>query len=254
MGHAASAGIMRWDANRHVRPSAPHLLVGRRPCDPRRRQHGKGPRGPAYRAVRRATLTTLAVAIGMLALVAGVAFGLQAVTLGRQDRERLLVAATVGGLNAYHAANAVVTIGGHTFAERCTQTWVHRVRSDTVVGGGEVLRELRNVLVHSGPVAVERFELAGCPRSLGAWIAMQLNHGGPLVVTPVRFAGKRLLLVSFPGSQMKLQLIVRRLGGLPVGLRFAGRTVHGQSRVSYPRAHALVPVAWRRGGSAGDVA
>jgi hypothetical protein len=197
--------------------------------------------------MRRASLTTLAVAAGTLALIAGSGFAIQAATLGRPGRGPDLVVSAVAHLVDYHGSTGTITIDGRSLTETCTQRWHRSDRVATVeLGNGATLREVGTRLLDQGDVEVDEFELAGCPRPLTHWLATQLNRGRSPTVSPVVMFGERVYRVAFPGSRLKLDLYVSRRHCFPVGLRISGHGISGVSKLSYGQA-SRSSLTWPRG-------
>jgi hypothetical protein len=193
--------------------------------------------GTASLAMRRAALTTLAVAAGTLALIAGSGFAIQAATLGRPGRGPDLVVSAVAHLVAYHGSTGTITIDGHSLSETCTQRWYRSGRVATVqLGNGETLRELGTRLPERSRIEVDELELAGCPRPLTHWLASQLNRGSAPTVSAVTVFGQHVYRVAFPGSKLKLDLYISRRHSFPVGLRISGHGISGVSELSYGQA------------------
>jgi hypothetical protein len=184
--------------------------------------------------VKGARLRTLAVAALTLAAVVGAAFALQAGALGRESMDAVLVVKMVGRLEVYRGSQAAITLQGRRLNAVCVQTWRSGKRDATVrVAGGPTLRELGNKLVSTTPLAVDEFELAGCPHALAKYLVSLLNRGLPIVVSPTRVDGLKLDAVWFRGAALKLRIYVTRRGGFPVALGIHGGGLWGTSEVRF---------------------
>lgn len=184
--------------------------------------------------MRRAALTTLAVAGATLAIVAGSGFAIQVAALGRPGRDPLLVVRAIAHLVEFHGSTGTITIQGQQMSESCTQTWLRRSRTATVrLGDGQTLREIGTRLVETGALSVDEFELAGCPRPLTRWLASQINKGARVQVRPARVFGRRVYRLAFPTSQLKLDVYVTRRDAFPIALGIAGDGIAGISELTY---------------------
>jgi len=190
--------------------------------------------------MRNASARTAAVTLACLAVVVGVGFAVQAAILGRAEKNPTLVARTVAGLLHFHVSRATMIVNGKHLSTVCTERW-HGAEpiATVVVAGGPKLVEIGNHLVTTSKLAVDEFELAGCPRPLRKWLATQLNRGATLDIAPTRQDGKPVLGVGIPGSELGLKLFVTRSGLFPVALSIHGGGVWGASELSYGAAPAL---------------
>jgi transposase len=194
-------------------------------------------RPPPRRPSGRANLArTLASAATVIACLIGVSFGLQALSLVRADPTSKLAVEAVAKLEDYHDARARIVVNGIRLEAVCVQGWDGRRHVATVkLSDGHTLIEVGEKLVNSGPLAEGEFELAGCPRALTRLLADALRNGDPLRLAPTRFRGVRAYRLSFPGSSIKLSLVIPRRGGLPLALGFDGPLVRGSSQLGYGR-------------------
>lgn len=159
---------------------------------------------------------------------------MQVAVLGRPSRTSLLVSRVAFRLVHYHRSRATITIDGKHLSAVCTQEWEGRHRVAVVrLDNGQTLREIGGKLLHAGSLALDEFDLAGCPRPLTKWLADQLNTGKSIDVRPVRIDGRPVYAVSFPSSVPRLSLVVSRPGGLPTMLIITGRDIRATARVRY---------------------
>lgn len=184
--------------------------------------------------MRWAGLRTLAAVFVTLAAVVGGGFALQVAVLGRPSSTSLLVARVAFKLVQYHRSRSTITINGKHLSAVCTQQWQGRHRVAVVrLDNGQILREIGNKLSQAGSLAIDEFDLAGCPRPLIKWLGDQLDTGKSIDVRPLRIDGKPVYAVSFPSSEPKLSLVVTRPGGLPTMLSITGGDIRATARVSY---------------------
>lgn len=189
---------------------------------------------------RSGPLWTAAAALSVLAGLVGVSFGIQALSLGRADTSSHLVVEAVAKLEHYHRSRTLMLVNGIRLSSVCIQGWEGRERVATVrLSDGVTLREVGDKLVSTGPLVEAEFELAGCPHALTKLLAETIRNGDAVRLSSTRYRGSPAYRVSFPGSAIKLSLVLPRRGGLPLALGFEGPSVKGSSRVGYGTAVAL---------------
>jgi len=181
-------------------------------------------------------LKILAAAVAVLALVAGVTFGLLRLLIPRPGEARVEAAELSGRLMAFHRTFAVEQIGKLTFVVTCQDSLVRDGRRQP----GEVLvipHDSRLIdangdidVVAGGHrrLALEQFLLAGCPRAL----AEKLRHDLLARAVTLRADGRHLVL-DFSAREQRLSLVLSRPGSLPVQLVVAVRGISGTSVVHF---------------------
>jgi hypothetical protein len=181
--------------------------------------------------VRRGGLRTLLAAGATLAAVIAGAFALQAFALGRPNPTRLIIAAVVGKLNAFHEARTRIVLAGERERSICLQNWHNHVRTAQVwFDNGSMLRDVIGVKTHfPSKRAMDEFILAGCPRPLSEWITRQLGRGEPIVFRDVRVGATHVYLVRFRGAQLGLRLYISPKLSLPIRLALQGDGLVGAS-------------------------
>jgi hypothetical protein len=179
-------------------------------------------------------LRTILVAAACLAAVVTLGFSLQAEALGRPDRARLALVQTLHRLTEYHYSQATLELDGRRYSASCVDHWRTRTRvADVVVDGRRVLPEVDNRLRRTGLVAEGQFDLAGCPRPLGIWLATELVENAAVRLVAARADGTRVIELRLPSARPPLDLYVALRTHLPVELTLAGRRLRGTSDVSY---------------------
>jgi hypothetical protein len=192
--------------------------------------------------VERPRFRTLLGAAATLAVIAGVCFVVQAAALGQATGNELLAAKVVGSLVGYHESETMMVINGARETSVC-----HDARNDqgqrekVVLDGRFTLLKVGDNLLEPGKRALVEFELAGCPRALGDWLAAQLNQGKRVRIHMVRLDGRRLYSLRVPSAGLGLELFVSPRNELPVTLHISGPGVHGASFVHYGAPPARVP-------------
>jgi len=189
-------------------------------------------------------LASGATAAGLAALLAGAAFGLQAVALPRPTRGQLIAAKTLRWLNRQDAIKSVALVRGRPVSSVCInaivgplQTSRHRLKGSLLITGRRQLVETRfasfrvgsTLHEEDGPLPAIRAALAGCPRTLGRRIGRFLDDRAAVGVDRVALKGARLLRLSFRRGRSGLFLIVEARTFVPVAVRIA----RGRSGWSY---------------------
>jgi hypothetical protein len=209
------------------------------------------PSKQAGEQVKHGVARTAVAALASLAAVVAVGFGIQAASLGREDHDPVLVAQTVARLLPYHISRARMIVNGEHLSTVCTERWHDQRRVVTVaVSDGPTLVEVGNNLVQTSKLAVDEFELAGCPRPLRKWLATQLNRGAPLQIRATRHDGKAVLGIAVTGSKLGLKVFVTRSSRFPVALSIHGGGISGSSEVRYGTATAPPSTQTARSGRA----
>lgn len=191
-------------------------------------------RRPGGRTDARAAARTLGAALALLVLVVGVGFAVQVAGLGRGAHNSMLLARTERALLPYRNSHASIVLAGKHLQSSCSARYQGHRRVTTVsIAGGPRLLEIGNNLVKTDKLAVDEFELAGCPRALRKWIATELKRGSPVLVSKARRAGKPVYAMRVAGSKLGLELFVTRGGFFPVALAIEGGGLSGTSEVHY---------------------
>ena len=192
----------------------------------------------------RVALASGATAAGLAALLAGAAFGLQAIALPRPTGGQLIAAKTLRWLNRQEAIDSVALVRGRPVSSLCINAIVgplgrsrHLLKGSLVITGRRQLVETRFTSFRVGPTLREedgplpsiRAALAGCPRALGRRIGRFLDDRTAVGVNRVAFHGVRLLRLSFRRGRSALFLIVEARTFVPVAVRIA----RGRSGWSY---------------------
>lgn len=90
-------------------------------------------------------------------------------------------------------------------------------------------------MVQKGVLALDEFELVGCPQSLADWLAGRLNRGEQIGLRPGRANGKPVYRLRVQSAQARFLLYLTRPGELPTGLAIAGPGMLGISEVKLGR-------------------
>jgi hypothetical protein len=177
-----------------------------------------------------------ATAAGLAALLAGAAFGLQAVTLPRPSRGQLIAAQTMRWLTGQHAVKSVALVRGRQVSSVCVNATIgplgrkrHRLHGSLVVTGRRRFVETRfasfrlgsTLREEDGPLPAIRAVLAGCPRALERRIGRFLDERAPVLAKRVFLHGEWMLRLSFRRRHSRLFLIVAPETFAPVAVRIA---------------------------------
>jgi hypothetical protein len=188
----------------------------------------------------RVALASGATAAGLAAVLAGAAFGLQAVTLPRPSRGQLVAAKTLRWLNRQDAVESVALVRGHPVSSVCINAIVgplgrkrRPLQGSLLITGHRRLVETRftsfqigsTLREEDGPLPAIRAALAGCPRTLGRRIGRFLNDRAVVDVKRVVLGGAPLLRLSFRRYESGLFLLVEPRTFAPVAVRIARRGV-----------------------------
>jgi hypothetical protein len=186
----------------------------------------------------RMALASGASAAVLAALLAGAAFGLQAVALPRPTRGQLIAAKTLRWLNRQDAVESVALVGGRRVSSVCIDATVgplgrsrHRLAGSLLMTGRRRLVETRfasyrlgsTLREEDGPLPAIRAALAGCPRVLGRRIGRFLNDRAPVGVKRFVRGGAQLLRLSFRFRESGLLLLVDQRTSAPVAVRIERR-------------------------------
>jgi hypothetical protein len=179
-------------------------------------------------------LKTLLVAAVTLSLIGGGGWGLQALTLARPSRAQLELVQTLHALTDFRGSQATLEVDGRRYRALCTQHWYPDGRvSRVVLDPVSVLTEVGTVLLHKGALASGEFELAGCPRPLGDWLASELVHGASVKFKTVTRGGAVQHELELRPRTLPIVLYVSGATDLPVHLRLTASGVQGTSTVHY---------------------
>ncbi len=175
-----------------------------------------------------------ATAAGLAAMLAGAAFGLQAVTLPRPSGDQLIAAQTLRWLTAQHAIKSTRLVRGHRVSSVCVNATIgpldghpQRLHASLLVTGRRRLVETRfasfrlgsTIREEDGPLPSIRAVLAGCPRALGRRIGRFLDDRALVRTRHVFFRGAPMLRLSFRHGHSRLLLIVNPQTFAPVAVR-----------------------------------
>jgi hypothetical protein len=206
----------------------------------------------------RVGLASAATAAGLAVVLAGAAFGLQAVALPRPTQGQLIAAKTLRWLNRQEAVESVAVVRGQRVSSVCTNATVgplgrsrHWLTASLLVTGRRRLVETRfasyrlgsTLREQDGPLPAIRAALAGCPRVLGRRIGRFLNDRAPVGVERIVLGGTRLLRLSLRLSDTGLLLLVDGRTSALVAVRIEHRGT-GWSYLA-PAAHDLARPALR---------
>jgi hypothetical protein len=194
-----------------------------------------------------------ATAAGLAALLAGAAFGLQAVTLPRPSHDQLLAAKSLRWLTAQHAIKSTALIRGGRVSSICVNATIgplpaypKRLHASLVVTGRRRLVESRfasfrlgtTVREEDGPLPTIQAVLAGCPRALGRRIGRFLDDRAPVRAERVFLRGATMLRLSFARGDSRLLVIVDPRTFAPVAVRIP-RLRTGWSYLARPKGRDL---------------
>jgi hypothetical protein len=186
----------------------------------------------------RVGLASGATAAGLAAVLAGAAFGLQAVALPRPTQGQLIAAKALRWLNRQEAVESVAVVRGQRVSSVCINASVgplgrnrHRLNGSLLITGRRRLVETRfasyrlgsTLREQDGPLPAIRAALAGCPRVLGRRIGRFLNDRAPVGVKQVVRSGAQLLRLSFRLRDTGLFLLVDPRTLAPVAVRIERR-------------------------------
>jgi hypothetical protein len=175
-----------------------------------------------------------ATAAGLAALLAGAAFGLQAVALPRPSGDQLLAAQSLRWLTAQRAIKSTRIVRGQRVSSVCVnarigplQGYPKPLRASLLVTGRRRLVETRfasfrlgsTLREEDGPLATIRAVLAGCPRALGRRIGRFLDDRAPVRAKRVVLRGAPMLRLYFQHGNSRLVLIVDPPTFAPVAVR-----------------------------------
>jgi len=175
-----------------------------------------------------------ATAAGFAALLAGAAFGLQAVTLPRPSDNQLLAARTLHWLTAQNAIKSTAFVGGERVSSICVNATIgplpaypERLHASLLVTGRRRLVETRfasfrlgsTMREEDGPLPTVRAVLAGCPRALGRRIGRFLDDRAPVHAERVFLRGATMLCLAFRQGDSRLLVIVNPRTFAPVAVR-----------------------------------
>jgi len=179
-----------------------------------------------------------ATAAGLAALLASVAFGLQAVTLPRPSRAQLIAAETLRWLTRQDAVESVALVRGRPVSSFCVNATVgpfagssHPLNASLLITGRRRLVDTRfasfrlgsTLREEDGPRATIRAVRAGCPRTLQRWIGRFLDNRVPVCAKRVDLHGMLKLRLFFGCPGRGLLLIVQPRTFVPVAIRIAGQ-------------------------------
>lgn len=194
-----------------------------------------------------------ATATGLAALLAGAAFGLQAVTLPRPSHDQLLAAKTLRWLTAQHAIKSTALIRGGRVSSICVNATIgplpaypNRLHASLLVTGRRRLVETRfasfrlgtTLQEEDGPLPTIHAVLAGCPRALGRRIGRFLDDRAPVRAERVFLRGATMLRLAFEQSDSRLLVIVNPRTFAPVAVRIP-RLSTGWSYLARPERRDL---------------
>jgi hypothetical protein len=175
-------------------------------------------------------LRALVVAGGLLAILAGGEWALQAVALGRPAAAELELVRTLRALSDVHRSQATLELDGRRYRAVCNQAWYpHRRIAQVVTARLGVVTQVGDRLPVVGPLEAGAFELAGCPRPLLELLSKELAKGA--TVHFHRAGG--VYEVSLRPDEMPVDVYVAPTSRLPVQLTLNDGNLAGASRVRY---------------------
>jgi hypothetical protein len=201
----------------------------------------------------RLAVASAATAAGLAALLAGAAFGLQAVTLPRPSGNQLLAARTLHWLTAQHAIKSTAFVRGEWVSSICVNATIgplhaypKRLHASLLVTGNRRLVETRfasfrlgsTVREEDGPLPTVQAVLAGCPRALGRRIGRFLDDRAQVHAERVYLWGARMLRLAFRQGYSRLLVIVNPRTFVPVAVRIP-RLKTGWSYLARAKRHDL---------------
>ena len=105
-------------------------------------------------------LRALVVAGGLLLLLAGGEWALQAAALGRPAAAELQLVRTLRALSGEHHSQATVELDGHYYRAVCNQAWYpHRRIAQVVTARLGVVTQVGDRMPAAGPLQTGAFEL-----------------------------------------------------------------------------------------------
>jgi hypothetical protein len=200
-------------------------------------------------------LASGATAAGVAALLAGAAFGLQALALPRPTQGQLIAAKALRWLNGQEAMQSVAVVRGRRVSSICVNATIgplgrsrHRLNGSLLITKSRLVIETRFASYRVGPTLSEedgplpaiRAALAGCPRVLGRRIGRFLDDRAPVGVERVVLGGLPLLHLSFRLRGTALFLLVdrRTFALVAVRIEYRGR---GWSYLAPAGRHPMRP-------------
>ena len=170
------------------------------------------------------------VAGGLLSLLAGGEWALQAAALGRPAQAELQLVRTLRALADVHRSQATLELDGRRYRAVCNQAWSphHRI-AQVVTARLGVVTQVGDRLPEVGPLETDAFELAGCPRPLLELLSRELARGAT-----VHFhRANGVYEVSLRPDEMPVDVYVAPASGLPVTLTLNDGNLVGTSHVRY---------------------
>ena len=170
------------------------------------------------------------VAAGLLSLLVGGEWALQAATLGRPAAAELQLVRTLRALSDVHRSQATLELDGRRYRAVCNQAWYpHRRVAQVVTARLGVVTQVGDRLPSAGPLETGAFELAGCPRPLLELLATELARGAT-----VHFhRANGVYEVSLRPDEIPVDVYVAPSSGLPVRLTLNDGDLAGTSHVRY---------------------
>jgi len=174
----------------------------------------------------------LATAAATLATILGAGFIAQAAVLGRASSTQQLIVKAISKIEQYHSSQAALTINGKHVTAECKQHWgTHGHVETATLSDGHTFTKIGDKLVQTGTLAVDEFELVGCPRTLTGWLINQLNQGRHIDLTSTTVNDKPAYALHVPSALIPLDLYLTRPGGLPIKLALTAPGIQGTSEV-----------------------
>lgn len=204
-------------------------------------------RTPARASLVRALLAGLAIA----ACLSLAAFVLEAAILRQVPRSDVIAADALRWLTRYRLVKSAEVIGRRRgLTGTCVESWFRGVRRGRSARGSMLfLSDGERVLATSGRVftlgathplpARPALLLAGCPRVLGARIALRLGAWLGVPVTSARADGRRAYVLRLG----RIRLYVDRRTMRPIAVRIVARRLAGWGDIEVRR---LTPAELRR--------
>jgi hypothetical protein len=189
----------------------------------------------------RLAVASAATAAGLAALLAGAAFGLQAVTLPRPSVNQLLAAKTLHWLTAQHAIKSTAFVRGERVSSICVNATIgplhaypKRLHASLLVTGNRRLVETRFASFRLESTVREE----DCPRALGRRIGRFLDDRAPVHADRVFLHGATMVRLSFRQGHSRLLVIVNPRTFVPVAVRIP-RLRTGWSYLARAKRHDL---------------
>jgi hypothetical protein len=180
----------------------------------------------------RLAVASAATAVGLAALLAGAAFGLQAVTLPRPSPGQLLASRTMDWITSHHAVKSLALIDGRPVASVCVNAELRPRPDDGEAASLLISGRVRLVQTkiasyrldsklheQDGPLPSIRTVLGGCPRALGRRIGRFLNDRAPVDVSHIFYRGRPMLRFFLHHGRTYLVVIVDPETYAPVAVR-----------------------------------